>query len=297
MSRYDYPDASLATIAPLTEEQLAGQRARAGDKVRFAHGRYWREFGSGFWEALHWLARMTEGEARRPGPCWGYRATLDDAAADGANASLPLHLIVDIAAHDESALPRDARYDLRRLARRGVRIVQLTDMRLFGDQGYEVMLDWRRRVGLAGPTPTRERYLQDVGRRLADDGWLVLAGIEDDRLLGYMTAWAVDDSAYLHESTVAAVGLGLGLSNALNVEAVQVLKRSGKVVRVTTGVHQPEMPSLTAYKIRHGFPVVHVPSRAWMVKPLDLILRARRPLAYYRLTGRGSESVTGPETG
>ena len=155
MSRYDYPDASLATIAPLTEEQLAGQRARAGDKVRFAHGRYWREFGSGFWEALHWLARMTEGEARRPGPCWGYRATLDDAAADGANASLPLHLIVDIAAHDESALPRDARYDLRRLARRGVRIVQLTDMRLFGDQGYEVMLDWRRRVGLAGPTPTR----------------------------------------------------------------------------------------------------------------------------------------------
>ncbi len=293
MSRYDYPDVSVASVRPVTEEQLAAQLTRDGETVRLAHGRYWREYSGGFFEPVHRMARLSAGEARRPGLCWGFRATLDEAAATAANASLPMHLIVDIAAHDASVLPRDARYNRNKQARQGVRIVQAIDLQVIRDQGYEVMLDWWQRIPRRGAIHTRERYLAELGRRVPADGWLTLAALDGDRLLGFQQSQVVDDTAYMETNTVTAMGLDLGLSGRLDFEATQVFRRNGSIVRATSGVYQPEMPRLAAFKVRHGFPVVRVPSRFWMLKPMELVVRARRPLTYYRLTGRGIDRAVG----
>ncbi len=297
MPRYDYPDVSLAVIQPLTEEQLAAQRARNGEKVRLVHGRYWRETLRGFFEPIHWLARLAPDEATRPALGWGFRAVLDEKHAATATASLPLHLIGDLSTYEEATLPGDARRAIRRLARQGVRIVHVTDPRILRDQGYDILLDWRQRVGRPGSARSRDDYLAEFDKRVSDPGWLTLAAIEGDRLLGYQTAFAVDDVAYLHEIKVATTALSRGLTAVLDFETMRVLKGTDSVRRATIGLHEPEKPSLTAYKVRHGFPVVQVPARVWMLKPAELLLRWRSPMAYYRLTGRGLMSVIGSVAG
>ncbi len=297
MSRYDYPDASLAVVQPLTEEQLAAQRARNGEKVRLVNGRFWRETLRGFFEPIHWLARLAPTEATRPALAWGFRAALDDEDTAAANASLPLHLIGDLSTYEESTLPSDARRAIRRLARQEVQIIQVTDPRILRDQGYDILLDWHQRVGRPGPPLSRDEYLNEADKRVNSDGWLTLAAIEGNRLLGYQTAFAVDDVAYLHEIKVATAVLSRGLTAVLDFEAVKAFKRIDSVRRATIGLHEPEKPSLTAYKVRHGFPVVQVPARVWMLRPAELFLRLRSPMAYYRLTGRGLMSVIGSITG
>ena len=235
---------------------------------------------------------MSPEQARRPTLCWGYRATLDDRASGFANASLPIHLLTDVARYDEAILPERARYDRRKLGRIGVRIVRVTDMRIFGDQGYTLLADWRRRIARRNlATPSEERFLEGIERRLGDESWLTVAALDGDTLLGYATGWAVDDCGYINENYVGSAGIKLGLSSALNHEIVEAFKRTGSVARVGCGLHDPTEPGLTNFKIRHGFPLVHVPARVWMLQPAAMIVRARRPLAYYRLTGRDIDRV------
>ncbi len=287
MSRYDYPEVSEARVRPLTEELLAAQRSRLGRVVRHRHGRWWQESRRGFWEAVHWLARMSPEQAKRPALCWGYRATVDDRASGLSNASLPIHLLTDVAHYNEALLPERARYDLRKLARIGVRIVRVTDMQIFGDQGYALLADWSQRIPRRNlVTPSEERFLEEIERRLGDESWLTVAALDGDTLLGYATGWAVDDCGYINENYVGSAGIKLGLSSALNHEIVEAFKRTGGVARIGCGLHDPNEPGSTNFKIRHGFPLVLVPARVWMLKPAEMIFRARRPLAYYRMTGR-----------
>jgi hypothetical protein len=289
MTPYDYPDVSLASVTPITEERLAELLAGQGVAVRQVRGRWWREHARGFLEPVHRLAELSAPEARRPGLCWGYRAALTGDAIDRANAVLPMHLIANVAAHDEAVLPSDARKYHRRQTRRGIRIVHATDLRVFREQGYELMLEWRRRIARRGGAPTREAFMTGLERRTADNGWLNLAALHGDRLLGFSHCYVVDGVAYLEILMVGPDGIAIGLPSRLDFEVIQVLRRTGAASRATSGVHQPEMPGLTAFKARHGFPVVGVPSRFWMAPPLDLWMRLRRPLTYYRLTGRQIE--------
>jgi hypothetical protein len=231
---------------------------------------------------------MTAAEARLPGPGWGFRTALDDASRGQANASIPLHLVPDVDRYDESVLPRDARRAIRRMTRRSIRIVHVTDMRVLVDQSYPVAEDWYRRVDRPTPMPSQERHLADLERRLADPSWMVLAAIDaEDRLLAYQLSWAIDDAGYLWEIKVASDALRLGITAVLDYEAVRTFQRAGSIRRITAGLHQPEKATLTAYKVRHGFPVVQVPARAWILGPVGALMRRRRPEAYYRLTGRG----------
>jgi hypothetical protein len=283
---HDYPSASNATVHPIGEDDLARELLRDGQRLRFAHGRHWRDAGHGFFEPVHWLARFLTADAQPPGRCLGFRYALDGTSSDQADGSLPVHLLTDVAGYREERLPHDARRYLRRLPSTGVRLVWVTDARLMRDQGYEVMMDWRRRVGRMRFAPDRERFIRSMERRLDDGSWLVLAGVRDGRLLGFMTAQVVDDTAYLYESKIATEGLRYRLSSALDHAAILAFQRGGSVSQVSAGLHQPELPGLTAYKLRQGFPVVHIATRVHVAKPVALFLRYRHPMKYYRMTGR-----------
>jgi hypothetical protein len=286
-SLYDYPDASEATIAPLTEEQLARQRMRTGSTVVFSRGRYWVETARGFYDAIHFLSRRTSDEIGRPtARCWGYRSALEEGSAETANATLPVHL-VDLQRYDLSMMPSRERRRVRSLPKRGVRIVQVNTPAVFEDQGYDLLLDWQQRVGREAPPPSREEYLTTMGRRVQDQGWVVLACVDGDRLLGYQSGWAVDHTAYLHQLHISTEALRLGLSAALYYEIVEVFKRCERLVECSPGLHMPELPQLTAYKVGLGFSLVQVPARVWMLPPAGAYMRRRYPVKYYRLTGRG----------
>lgn len=142
----------------------------------------------------------------------------------------------------------------------------------------------RRRVFVRCP---KSDSLADVEGWLGDEAWLVVAAMEEDRLLGYASAWAVEDAAYLHtyaflEETKRDK---LGLSAVLNVAMVMVLQRAKTICTVSPGIAEPEHGGAMAHKIGQGFPIVEIPARLMLPWPAARYLRKAKPNAYYRLTG------------
>jgi Acetyltransferase (GNAT) domain len=288
---YHYPPPERARIVPRTESSHAARLAASGSRIRLAHGRYWMQRRSGFYDTVHWLARLTLDEARLPGPCWGYRAALVDEQVGDANGVLAIHLMRDLEDYSEARLRKDARRALKRLSTAGVEIVNVTDDHVFVDQGYEVMLDWRARVGATTDPPPRERYFTALRDAITDEASLVLAAMDKDRLLGYVIATVVDGSAHLLESKIRSDALRLGVGIGLDHQTVLALQRSGVVREISAGPHQPELPSVTAYKTRYGFPIVHLPTRVCLPGVLGRVIAKHRPFSYYRLTGRLPEGT------
>lgn len=280
--RYDYPDASVATFRQLSEAALAERLRRAGKRVRHVGGRHWIETRRGFLEPVHHLAALSTAEVHLLRPWLGIRAVLDEPSRSRATGTLPIHLMEDIAEYAENRLARDQQRYLRRQPAH-VRIVHVTDDRILRDQAYGLLIEWcaRRSVAL----PSAAGFFEKMRTRVHQDGWLVLAAIDGDRLLGYITASIVEGVAYLEESKVAEDGLKLRVGVAMDHAALLAFKRAGVVSRVTVGLHQPEFPSLTEHKVRQGFPVVHLPTAAFVRWPVDRWLRRRHPLEYYRWTG------------
>jgi hypothetical protein len=296
---HGYPDASTAEIIPMTEAHLAQRLVAKGKKIVEAHGALWVQTAPGFYECLHPLRRVSASQADKPRVlCAGYRAALCEQDTHLSNAQMPVHLLDDVAGYDLQAVPsRKIRQHLRSIPKQRVDIVRVDRPAILLEQGYEVMVSWSSRVS-PGDLPTRERYLRSVEQKVEDPYWLVLAGISNTTLLGYITSWAVGSTAYLDQIFVRTEAMSTHLSAALTFEAVQAIRRHGSVREVCPGPHRPEAPGLTDFKMRMGFPVVAVPIYSWLFPPAALYLRRRRPHLYYRLTGRGpSASRSTAESG
>ena len=212
----------------MSEARLAERLARNGATMRYAHGRYWRRMKRGFYAPLHWLARMDPQEARRPRGSWGFVAGLHARHAASANAAIPVHVLTNLADFRTADIPKDTRRAYRRIEERGIRIVHVTDDEVFRDQGYGVLQDWRERKGLR-PVP-REEFMADCEEWVEDEAWVVAAAMQEDELLGYASAWAVEHASFLRTYAFLKRTLhaGLRLSSVLNFALVSVLQRTDR---------------------------------------------------------------------
>jgi hypothetical protein len=288
-SLLDFPDVECSGFAPVSEDELAEQRRREGNRVVERRGRYWLEVSPGFYDGIHWLARHRPEDIGRPAAlCWGYRAALAESAGGLPNATLPVHLLSGVRDYGlDSISSHYVRRDLKRFPKRGIRIVRLTDPRVLEEQGYAVMMSSRRRTGRREPAPSPSKYRDLAQQRLREPGWILLAGLTGDRLLGYQAAWAVGRTAYLHEHHVLTEAMNTKLSAALYFAAVRAFQRCQAIDEICAGLGMPEKEGLTTFKLRLGFDLVGVPSRVWMLPPAGALLRRFRPFKYYRLTGHG----------
>jgi hypothetical protein len=278
-------DASAALLRSADEEAFARMRRKAGHRVVEHRGRYWIEAPRGFYQPVHWLARLRADEAAAPRRiAWGYRATLreEDCRAN-ANATLPVHILADVGGYTLEALPSHRRRDLRTCGRRAT-IVELTGPRLLRDQGFEVKRSAVKRTGY-GSADSFERYLIDLDHHFMARSQLVLAGIVDERLGGYLTGSLVAGSAYIDSVWIATEALRSAIGTGMVFAFVQACRRSGSVREVAFGLHSVEDRSLVAFKEGLGFAVTRVPAKAWINPRLAPVVRRRRPNEYYRLTG------------
>ena len=110
-------------------------------------------------------------------------------------------------------------------------------------------------------------------------------GFVDGVLGGYQEAYVVERVLYLRELIVATDALKTGISTGLYVDTIELGLRSGAARDVCLGLDTPERPGLTRFKTSLGFPVVHLPARSSIPRPMAALIRARRPWAYYRLVG------------
>ena len=268
----------------MSEAELAAMRAAEGDAVVAGRGCHWRASFPGFYQPVHLLARMRAAALRPPAPfCWGFRAALAEQDAHLANATLPLHLLGDLAHFDERALSRNRRGDLRR-CRRQVELRCLEGPGLLLEQGHPVFMSAVRRLGHWRPLSVRA-YRQRVRRRAAHGRRLIVAGLVDGTLRGYLDSYAVDGVLHTDEIFVASDALRTGIGTGLYVEAIHAALRHGGVHAVCNGLPRPEDANLSRFKEGLGFRVVTLPARAVMPAPIRAWLRANRPATYYRLTG------------
>ena len=277
----------------MSERELAAMRAQEGIAVVPRDGCHWRPAYPGFYQPIHLLARLRAAEVRQPARlCWGFRAALRDEDASEANGSVPLHLLTGVQSFDEGRLSRNRRGDLRR-CRRQVELRRLRSPALLLEQGYPVFMSAVRRLRHRRPLTLLE-YRERTLRRASHGRRLFIAGLIDGALRGYLDCYAIGDVLYTDEIFVATDALRTGIGTGLYVEALLASARDAAMRTVCNGLHRPEDPDLCRFKAGLGFQVVHVPARTVIPAPIRALLRARRPAAYYRLTGDGTALTPNP---
>lgn len=279
-------DVSEAVLPAMTEAELANWQRSHGTKVILHRDRYWRETAFGFYEPLHWMARLSAQEATSPTVlCWGFRTTLCEDDSVAATGSIPLHLLTNVADYDMQSLGSNRRNHLRRCYKRS-KIVQLTDLALLQEQGYEVILSSNQRTAYA-KLPSKKDYLASLS---ADNynvaNQLFLAGIIDGKLGGYISGYAVSGTAYIQDVKIATEAFSSYIGIGLAFEFVQACRRSGNISEVVYGLHSREDSALCAFKEGMGFPAKHIPTKVEMNQMIGKLIRWRYPDKYYRLTGR-----------
>jgi hypothetical protein len=285
MSAPQFREAAEAFLVPMTEAQLASEPWEPRTIVQH-RGRYWQEAFPGLFEPIHLMARLSAEEATRPAlRCWGYHATLAESSAAAANGSAPIHLLADVDSYGVESLSANRRYHLRR-SQRQTRLVQLSGVGLLEREGYEVFESAQARTG------NPYRTIRSKAEFLAQMEWfatrpsaIILAGLVDDRLGGWIAGYAVDDTAYIEVVDVATEVLSTHISTGLHFAFVEACRRSGTIRRVAHSPHIPEDAALARFKEGIGFPVVRVPSKVWLLPPAAPLIRWRKPFLYYRLTG------------
>jgi hypothetical protein len=208
------------------------------------------------------------------------------AALGESHTAMPVHLLSDVANYDMTTLPSKRRNQLRK-CQKEVELVNLTGPALLEREGYEVFRSARQRLGVAH-IPTESEYQAGLRRNdLTQDGnWLVMAGLVDGRLAGYLDGYAVDGTAYVQSVFLATDFLSSNVGTGLAFEFVQACRRSGEVREVVYGQHFRENQTLDVFKEGMGFPVQHVPTRVWVLPVLKSLIRWKSPGAYYRLIGQ-----------
>jgi Acetyltransferase (GNAT) family len=277
--------ASESILTSAGEESLASLRREWGLKVVEHRGRHWMEAPRGFWQPVHWLARLRADEATMPRRfAWGYRATLrpEDQEAH-ANASVPVHILADVGGYDFEGLARRRRRDVRTCERRA-QVVELVGPQLLRDQGFEVKRSAVERTK-HGSADSFERYLMDVELLFEGPWQLVLAGIVGAELGGYLTGSVVDGTAYIDSVWIASGALRCGIGTAMVFEFVQACRRSHVVREIAFGLHSVDDRPLVEYKESLGFAVTAVPAKAWISSRIAPVVRRRNPSGFYRLTG------------
>lgn len=277
---------SEVVLPLLSEKDFARWYHQQGVRTVLHQGRYWKETVKGFYQPLHWLARLNTQEATCPVPLsWGFQATLCERDATAANGSLPVYLISksEIESYDQ-VLSSKRRSSLKKY-RKHVRTVELTGAALLKAQGYEVLLSALARTQHRKP-PSKAAYLNSLAHYVAPGYRLILASLIGDKLVGYLTAYIVDGTAYLEETWITAEALPYNIGTGLTYEFVQLCRQSGKVREIVDGLHSRENPGLGTFKKEMGFPLKQIPTRVQILPIVESLIRWRYPHKYYRLTGR-----------
>jgi len=278
-------DLSGMALEVATESEMADWLMKHGTTVVYRRGRYWMSSHGGFYQPVHWMARLNADEIIKPSfLCWGYRATVDDSATFFANATLPVHYFNRLDGFDASCLSQNKRNTLR-TCHENVDIHPVDNFDLLVDQGYPLFLSSLAQSGY-GRRISRATYRRKMAKYF-DAGFVsVLGAFVEGRLGGYMISTCVKNTAYFDALVVgnseSALHIGTGLKYAF-------LKywgdRKGPVTEVIDGLHAREDLGLCHYKEQMGFKVLRVPSRVWFMPGAEKIIKMRWPHKYYRMTG------------
>ncbi|MEA5567716.1 hypothetical protein [Anabaena sp. UHCC 0399] len=274
-------DVSEAKLVPITEEEYANWLRGKGTRIIKHRGRYWQESYPGFFQPVHLLARLSYEQATAPQIFnWGFQTTLDTNDAAFANGVLPIHLLSEIENYDLQSLSANRRGQIRK-SHKLVKFVELTGPKLLQEQGHEVLASALKRTNYGN----LKNYLADIAN-LDFQHWFVMGGLIEGKLGAFMTAYAIDNTAYMHTLHIATEALSTCISPGLHFEFVQMCRRSGKIREIAHSLHSREDSALCTFKDGMRFGVQRIPSKVEINPIIAKFIQKRYPNKYYRLTGQ-----------
>ncbi|WP_445636761.1 hypothetical protein [Nostoc sp. DSM 114161] len=284
MSFQQMRDVSEALLTSMTEEEFARWRSQEGANVVFHRGCYWEERRFGFYQPIHLLARLQIQQVTRPLQlCWGFLASLCEDDAVSANGSIPIHLLSNIPNYDLYSVNKNSRQNIRK-NRHLFDIVELTNTQLLQEQGYDVFLSATTRTRWKSSL-SREKYLVNLVDYVVPKRRLILAGLSDKKLCGYITGYAINSTAYGEDLYITTEASEYNLNRILLFEFVQVCRRSVGIYEFAIGQHWREKPGVVEFKKGMGFPIVYIPAKVQINPAVEQFIRWKYPHQYYRLTG------------
>ncbi|BAY74798.1 hypothetical protein NIES25_12140 [Nostoc linckia NIES-25] len=277
-------DVSEALLTSMTEEEFARWRCQEGANVVFHRGCYWEERRFGFYQPIHLLTRLQIEQATRPMQlCWGFLASLCEDDAVSANGSIPIHLLSNIQNYDLYSVNKNSRQNIRK-NRHLFNIVELTDTQLLQEQGYDVFLSATTRTRWQSSL-SREKYLVKLVDYVVPKRRLIIAGLNNTKLCGYITGYAINGTAYGEDLYISTEASEYNLNRILLFEFVQICRRSRGIDEFAIGQHWREKPGVVEFKKGMGFPIVYIPAKVQINPAVEQFIRWKYPHQYYRLTG------------
>ncbi len=270
---------------------MAQWRRERGARVIQHKGRYWEMVKWGFYQPIHELARLSTGEATRPTSlCWGYRAVLREEDGAAANAAYRVRMANDLAGYGMASLPSKRRNSLR-VCQRRVEIVEVLEPRFFGeDDAYDAYVSALKRTGgewaVSRAILLRNEFAAHIAEEVCPDRRVVLAGRVNGKVGGYLTAHAVDSTAYIDSVILGTEALPTNIGTGLVFEFMQICRRSEGIREVCYGPDTPGDVPLGRFKEGMGFSVVNFRARVGVPPGIKSLIHWRRPGAYHRLFGK-----------
>jgi hypothetical protein len=244
----------------LSPEELARQQANVEDRVHHNCGVWWRRARPFFWQPCFTYQPLDPSEA------WPSRLLalggFTHIAKEGAETNGFFRSIVhdNIPNYSIRVVSRERRTKIRQgLAHLTVRMLEPAELL---DQGYEVYVSWRNRVGWGRNKGTPHKYKGWIGKVIKQPKRLRVGAFHQNRLVAFMLPFACDGFVVL--SYIASHSDSLRLHpNDVLYHTLMTIGRQTRGIRMAEFGPVSSKESLDKFKLGYGS-VREFPSYTWI---------------------------------
>ena len=290
-SQPDFTDSNLELLHSTnmhcmdTDEMVSFDKDLDPDwKFHQADSVWWRTVKPFFCQPADIYARIVP-HTQRPNALaalGGYYHMVPDGCE--ANGKIVFNEIRNPAGFDLSAIRQTKRNIIRRGLRK-MRLQRITSPELLLSEGYQIFLDWQKRIlGIAPEKTDQSRYAQWVTRLTRHPHEIVLGAFYEDRLTAWIVARANGDRANLTKAFGHSDFRNLEPASTLIYAYILICAQNPQIKSACDGLRSTK-PSLEEYKAALGFEHVEYPAYIHMRLAVRPLVQRLFPSQYKRLVG------------
>jgi hypothetical protein len=285
----DLTEQNLETISSIsmhnmTIEELVEADRRAGSRLHFSDGVWWREVKPFFYLPASFMMRIGPHQAKPKS--WlalgGYYHMVPPEGP--GNGQIVTNEVSDPAGYRLESVKANKRREIRRALAyfRICRVTKLDD--LLGD-GYRIYLDWERKIKNGRQASSFARYTRWITPIFQHPYKLILGAYAQNQLVAFQISDAVEGVANISFTFSDSSFKALTPASAIRYSYVKICGRQGQIRKACGGLRSLN-DSLEHYKSELGFQHVSYPAFIAFRPLVRPLARWLLPTEYRRLTGQ-----------
>jgi len=295
----DLTERNLETISSIrlhnmAVEELAEADRRAGSRLHFSGGVWWREVKPFFYLPANFMTSIVPHQAE-PKP-WlalgGYYHMVPQGVP--ANGVIITNEVPNPSSYRLESLKANKRREIRRALAffRICRVEKLSD--LLGD-GFRIYMDWAEKKKLHSKLSNPAAFNRWITSVFHHPYRLILGAYSENRLVAYQIIEAIEGVANISTTFNDSSFNALTPRSALNYAYVKICAQHGQIRKACDGLRSL-IDSLERYKSELGFQHISYPAFILMPPVVRPLARWLLPTEYRRLMGQyPTESPVAPK--